>query len=120
MVIPDLLGKLIFEGVILSVYSNMSSGFYGMLANATATTPIALIVSGNVGLKSWGGDMTTQNITIFLGTITNSETSILYVNPPAQWFGKWLALNVTARFELSAAGVCNIEFNFIWWVGEGF
>lgn len=106
-----------FEGVVLSIYSNMSSGFYGMLANATA--PLVSLVNGDIGFRSWEGVTSTQNITILSGVMLSSETNIIYIGPPIQWNNKWLALNVTARFETPLGVIYNVKFNFIWWSGEG-
>lgn len=106
-----------FDGILLSVYSNLTVGFYGMLANASAQ--LVPGVNGEIGLFLPNYTGTTQNISIVNGVITSTETNTLYTTPPAQWTNKWLAFNVVARFRTKTIGIIyNIKVNFVWWVND--
>lgn len=107
-----------FKGRILSVYTNMTTTINVMLSNATAT--IRPGVYGDLGLVSWNGLGTTENVTIRGGVVVRSETAPLLVNPPPTWSIKWLVANVTVEIRAPRTQLpYNLRLNLCWWITDG-
>lgn len=107
-----------FKGTILSAYSNLTSGFYVMLANATA--PIKPGVVGDIGFITADGRRPHENITIRGGVILRPETTPLLVHPPYTWHGKWLVINITVEIRVPKTELpYNLHFNLLWWSTSG-
>lgn len=107
----------LFEGVVLSVYSNLTTGFWSMLANTTSD--LVPRVNATLALATWNGSVTPENISVINGVVVRWETSPIYVEPPPAWVEKWLVANVTARFELPVLSIYNLRLNYVFWISSG-
>ncbi|MEM1936386.1 MAG: hypothetical protein QXD14_06690, partial [Sulfolobales archaeon] len=104
------------SGPILHVFSSTSMFWAKLVTTRASCSPR---VNASIGLESWDGRATDTNVTIENGVLVVSETSAIYVEPPAQWSGSWFALAVYVKSGLPPASACDVEMTFEWWVGSG-